>query len=1003
MAGNPYADLEDEDEAPSPPRGNSSVHSSVYSFARSTVSTATSRFKHARPRDSDDEDERSAATIREKNLRMNTTRFSDTQVPVDNRSMASVSNPYASSRAPTTSSARFGDKLHRGKVAPAFRAQAPMENANHKFNGYQYQANRPDQPRMGSTWNTIDPVTGVVHGGGTEVHKLKHSDNPHHPMNDPLAATFGTTDVREADGDDNTTTHLTADNLEEHGLFVPQLPAANRVNDFFGTTYSNAGSPADFDRAPPSVGGYSISNADSSDRPSEKSSIYMSGDGSVVSTDTYRPTINTNPHIHADVRANFVTDIDALHDMHGPMTEFQRLNSDWLSPNPSTLQAITMKIGEGNVMQLKVKSEERTRKMDMFGNYKDGSKSHGEVAKRFRRGFMEMVKRLEDEMLKASAEYRKWRMMSPDERVELLREIRRPTVQFNGSWVPVDGDSMEAPLPKIYRRMARDHRRKVQRMRDLLERRSSVSVRSKSVTSTGTTDTRPAIGGTLGDCDSQYFFAEHIHGNNTNDDLESNSRLLSSAQSSLKRLSLFEAREYRGRESSRRIQSERRQRNASQLSASLLSAAGSSSSRSTVRQQTRNIHSSAQGSSNAVSRPLQTPSKNSSASLMPPPSNSRASSYHPNTENTIRNIRTSGHGDVTSSTTGRSVTDGINNFQDLLEFDDSPELQMPSDISGPGSETLELDANMERFLDIAIKDSSGRGRVVVVRLHQLVEFTPGAIARRVFGGNVQEFQLHPDRRTAVVVFLHANEARSFVHHYLNVREKGTAQEIRDLQIEVSWYRGKEAESCLPPQINLMKCHMGLEATRAIRICHIPIQKTLKQVRNELGEALQRMIVSVQLSKPEMAHLYEIEGQTCIVEFSTLIDAIEAYDVFHKEQVYGFENNKVEFVPELTTKPQPEKTYCGCLCCKDSREIREERDRKRMEKLRSDYSKASSAASSNQRQGTRSVSSVSGHSTPRASVANSQQSRGANRDQMEIDYSDDDDDDDEEEWAIPGAN
>lgn len=72
----------------------------------------------------------------------------------------------------------------------------------------------------------------------------------------------------------------------------------------------------------------------------------------------------------------------------------------------------------------------------------------------------------------------------------------------------------------------------------------------------------------------------------------------------------------------------------------------------------------------------------------------------------------------------------------------------------------------------------------------------------------------------------------------------------------------------------------------------------------------------------------------------------------------------------------------------------------MENLRSGYSKASSAASSNQRQGTHSVSSVSGNSTPRASVANSRQSQGANNDQMEIDYSDYDDGDD---WAYPGAN
>jgi len=362
----------------------------------------------------------------------------------------------------------------------------------------------------------------------------------------------------------------------------------------------------------------------------------MSDEGSCVSMDTYKHTINTNPHIHTDVCANFVTDIDALHDMHGPHTDFQMLKSDWIATDTSTVKAITMKISEGNVMQLEVRSKKRTRMMDMLGNYKE---LHSKVVKRSRRGFTEMVKHLEAEMLQASAEYRKWRMMSPDKRVELMRDNRRPTVQFNRNWVPVDGDSMVASLPKVYKRMARDHRREVQIMRDLPKRRSYISVRLDSVTSTGTTDTRPTFGGTLDNCNSQYFFAEHTHGNNANDNLEPNSRLLSSARSSLKRLSLFEAREYRGRESSRRIQSKRRQRNARQLSAYLLSAAGSSYSRSTVRQQNFcNIYSSAQGSSNAVSRPRQPPLKIASASLMPPTSNSRASSYHPNTENTIRNI-----------------------------------------------------------------------------------------------------------------------------------------------------------------------------------------------------------------------------------------------------------------------------------------------------------------------------------------------------------------------------
>lgn len=139
--------------------------------------------------------------------------------------------------------------------------------------------------------------------------------------------------------------------------------------------------------------------------------------------------------------------------------------------------------------------------------------------------------------------------------------------------------------------------------------------------------------------------------------------------------------------------------------------------------------------------------------------------------------------------------------------------------------------------------------------------------------------------------------------------------------------------------------MGLEATRAIRLRHIPIKKTLKQLRGELAETLQRVIVTVHLCKPDMKHLYDIEGQTCIIEFSTLIDAIEAYDLFRKDDIYGFENNEVEFIPEYTSRPTTEKTYCGCLCCHDARQRNHETHQKRVEKLRSELSKASSAAAS----------------------------------------------------------
>lgn len=53
---------------------------------------------------------------------------------------------------------------------------------------------------------------------------------------------------------------------------------------------------------------------------------------------------------------------------------------------------------------------------------------------------------------------------------------------------------------------------------------------------------------------------------------------------------------------------------------------------------------------------------------------------------------------------------------------------------------------------------------------------------------MQEFQLHPGQNMAVVVFVHPLEARAFLRHVKQVRMNGTEQEIRELQIEATYYK-----------------------------------------------------------------------------------------------------------------------------------------------------------------------------------------------------------------------
>jgi hypothetical protein len=121
-----------------------------------------------------------------------------------------------------------------------------------------------------------------------------------------------------------------------------------------------------------------------------------------------------------------------------------------------------------------------------------------------------------------------------------------------------------------------------------------------------------------------------------------------------------------------------------------------------------------------------------------------------------------------------------------FSFDDSPELQVPDDC--PIESELQMTPNQEKFYQDATTFSREHGRIVLVHLHELVKFTPGAIAGRVFGGFIQAMQLFPVQRVAIVIFLHPSEAKAFVRHVKKVHESGQAEEIRALQIEAGWYK-----------------------------------------------------------------------------------------------------------------------------------------------------------------------------------------------------------------------
>lgn len=146
---------------------------------------------------------------------------------------------------------------------------------------------------------------------------------------------------------------------------------------------------------------------------------------------------------------------------------------------------------------------------------------------------------------------------------------------------------------------------------------------------------------------------------------------------------------------------------------------------------------------------------------------------------------------------------------------------------------------------------------------------------------------------------------------------------------------------MPAQENLLRYQIQTDATRALRLHRIPISKTYGDISAELGRGFGKMMLQLIISKPEMRHEYATVGFTVIVEFASLVDAIEAFRLVDSGGLGGYEDTGPVYVPELSTRPVPAKEYCGCMNCEDSRAAVVLEKAASIEKMKSDYDRASS--------------------------------------------------------------
>lgn len=645
--------------------------------------------------DDDDSDPASSRAVRYKNLRLGTVKKGDTRIAGGGALVSAAPTP------------RRLPKLFRGRGGPGVDPGAASggvgwpEISRAPSAGYRFQKMSVQDSGPRGTWNALDAVTGDIISGVCRVNALE-PPNPWDDANLPLGMTFGTPGVSYSA--DAAESGDAGDLSGGEGMFVRQRHV----------------------KRTPHVDECGLVSAMSAD-------------------------------IHEDVACNFITNVRDIHDAAVPLTKFEELNKDWLACDMSSpsIKEFRMNIGPGNIVAYHRRAEDRTRHLNSQGAY-DGN-NLGEVKKRFRFGFLDLLDEWESELLHADSVFRFWSGLPLKKRIEVLEMVRRPVVLFEGRTVPAEGDVLTVPLPAIYQSWSKE--RKVEELRKRSLRVASVSdelsagsVRSKR--STSSRDSRGTVG-TLGDLDRVYNFDNEVIDPSSLDERDKN------------RIANVVRRRLGGAVGG--VVADAMSGTASSLGFGL----GASGSGSVV---------------GSFSVPGRSPRFGGSMRMPPSHGSQRAGSARSGNvvaASTVTNIATSGFDLPVESVRGASSVGSPGRLGEILEFDDSILAQDPCDYGGP---PVDLTADLRSCFDLVVKNDGLRGRLVVVKLDRLVKFTPGAVARRMFGGLIQEFQLHPSRSAAVVVFVHPAEARSFLQHVQNVWRFGTAQEQSQLQMEAWWYR-----------------------------------------------------------------------------------------------------------------------------------------------------------------------------------------------------------------------
>ena len=227
------------------------------------------------------------------------------------------------------------------------------------------------------------------------------------------------------------------------------------------------------------------------------------------------------------------------------------------------------------------------------------------------------------------------------------------------------------------------------------------------------------------------------------------------------------------------------------------------------------------------------------------------------------------------------------------------------------------DSAAQKF-DLTAAASSRHGRVVSIVIHEPVFYSTSAITERIFGGVVQEIEFFPEERMALVVFVHPDEAATFVRHVQSVKATDV-RDYRQLQIDVSWHHGTESSAIYPAQRLILAAVIAGAASRSILLRGLSPELGLEELSRQMKVRLSKILVKVTLVKERNPFTRKRDGNSAVVELACIRDAVEVMELFASRKVADFTQVTAETLKDPCCKgPSITKDYCPCIYCYRSR-------------------------------------------------------------------------------------